>query len=329
MDYCVYMHTSPSGKRYVGITSKSPKRRWRNGTSYRGNTYFNNAIRKYGWDNFRHEVLFENIDEFVAKRIEQILIVLFRSADSAYGYNLTLGGESAYGWKHSDLEKKKMSESHMGEKNYFYGKTHTEQTLKKLSEASTGNKNWVGRHHTEESKQKIRLAHLGKPSPTKGATMNQEQRDKIKKAREAFYKRDDAVSIMRNANPNKKQVYQYDESGKLIKIWESRHHAENEFNPDKKSLTIGKCCQGDCDSAYGFIWSYQPLSYIKPIMRERKVYQYDRLGCLVQTWDSLSSAINEFRPNKKSTVIGQCVTGHRSIAYGFIWSYSPPECEGI
>lgn len=327
--YCVYMHTAPNGKRYIGITSKPPQKRWRNGTAYSSNPHFCNAIQKYGWENFSHEVIFDRLTEEAAKRLEQILILTFRSSENKYGYNRSLGGESACGLRHSESTKKKMSESHKGEKNYFFGKTHSPETLEKLRMASMGNQIWVGKHHSEESKAKISAAHTGKPSPSKGITLTAEQRAKISDSRKEFLQRDDAVKIMREANPNKKPVYQYSSDGTLIKIWESRHHAENEFNPDKKSLAIGKCCQGDCDSAYGFVWSYRPLNNIKPIMRERKVYQYDRLGCLVKTWGSLSSAVNEFRPNKKSTVIGQCVTGHRLIAYGFVWSYSPPECEGI
>ena len=31
--YTVYMHTSPSGKRYIGITSTSVEERWRNGAA--------------------------------------------------------------------------------------------------------------------------------------------------------------------------------------------------------------------------------------------------------------------------------------------------------
>lgn len=29
--YSLYVHTSPSGKRYVGITGINPNRRWQNG----------------------------------------------------------------------------------------------------------------------------------------------------------------------------------------------------------------------------------------------------------------------------------------------------------
>lgn len=33
-NYCVYKHTSPSGKVYVGITELKPKYRWNNGKGY-------------------------------------------------------------------------------------------------------------------------------------------------------------------------------------------------------------------------------------------------------------------------------------------------------
>ena len=52
--YIVYLHTSPSGKRYVGITSQSTNNRWRNGKGYKRNEYFTKAINKHGF--FLHKV---------------------------------------------------------------------------------------------------------------------------------------------------------------------------------------------------------------------------------------------------------------------------------
>lgn len=66
--YTVYLHTSPSRKRYVGITCQKPKHRWQNGLGYCYNEYFTNAIKKYGWDNIKHEILFENLTKEEAKR---------------------------------------------------------------------------------------------------------------------------------------------------------------------------------------------------------------------------------------------------------------------
>lgn len=47
--WCVYMHTSPSNKVYIGITC-DVKHRWRsNGEGYKGGTRIYYAIKKYGW----------------------------------------------------------------------------------------------------------------------------------------------------------------------------------------------------------------------------------------------------------------------------------------
>lgn len=58
-NYIVYRHTSPSGKVYIGITSRQPEQRWLNGNGYKDSPKFYNAIKKYGWDNFNHEILFQ------------------------------------------------------------------------------------------------------------------------------------------------------------------------------------------------------------------------------------------------------------------------------
>ena len=91
--WCVYVHISPSNKYYVGITCQRPERRWRNGIGYIRNNHFANAIKKYGWDNFQHEIIASNITEKEAKNFEKILISKLRSNDAKYGYNITSGGD--------------------------------------------------------------------------------------------------------------------------------------------------------------------------------------------------------------------------------------------
>lgn len=50
-----------------------------------------------------------------------------------------------------------------GENNHFYGKHHTEETKQKMSEAHEGIKNpMYGKHHTAETKRKISEANKGK-----------------------------------------------------------------------------------------------------------------------------------------------------------------------
>lgn len=49
-NYCVYKHTSPSGKVYVGITKLKPKYRWNNGKGYtRGDGALGAGHTHTGW----------------------------------------------------------------------------------------------------------------------------------------------------------------------------------------------------------------------------------------------------------------------------------------
>lgn len=125
---CVYCHTNlVNGKRYVGITSNSPTVRWANGNGYKHNAYFTNAIKRYGWHNFSHEIIVANVDEEYAKSLEKMIIHLYRSNIRNYGYNLSAGGEPMSGRAHSEATRRKMSEARKGYKA-------SEETKKKLSE---------------------------------------------------------------------------------------------------------------------------------------------------------------------------------------------------
>lgn len=94
--YCVYCHTNKvNGKKYVGITCQTPERRWgKNGSAYKKSTYFYNAIKKYGWDNFNHEILFEGLTKDKAETREIELIAEWCLTNKRLGYNLAEGGRT-------------------------------------------------------------------------------------------------------------------------------------------------------------------------------------------------------------------------------------------
>lgn len=142
--FSVYMHTNIiNNKKYIGITSRNPKDRWYNGKGYPHNDYFTNAINKYGWDNFKHEILYSNLTEEEACLKEQELIKLYKSNQHDYGYNLESGGKY---FKVNDLTKKKISNSLKGRiitedmklkiSNSEKGKLVSEETRKKISESN-------------------------------------------------------------------------------------------------------------------------------------------------------------------------------------------------
>ena len=74
--YTVYKHTSPSGKVYIGITCRKPEYRWNHGRGYKeiDQPLFYRAIKKYGWDNITHEILYSGLQEKDAKNLEISLI---------------------------------------------------------------------------------------------------------------------------------------------------------------------------------------------------------------------------------------------------------------
>lgn len=151
--YCVYIHTSPSGKRYIGQTGKKPERRWDNGNGYlsknKNGKYnqpaFANAILKYGWDNFEHEIVATNLTKEEADTLEKALIKKMDTMNYKYGYNCAEGGSCG---AISEETKKKLSEAHKG-------KTLSEEHKRKISTSQCGAKNHnYGKHRNEETKKK-------------------------------------------------------------------------------------------------------------------------------------------------------------------------------
>ena len=102
--WCVYMHTNKiNNKRYIGISS-NVKRRWsRNGLDYRGQLFYK-AIEKYGWDNFEHEVLYENLTQEEAGKKEIEMISYYQSNNKLFGYNISNGGENGHNELWNDPE---------------------------------------------------------------------------------------------------------------------------------------------------------------------------------------------------------------------------------
>ena len=93
-NYKVYKYTSPSGKYYIGQTCRSLKARAYNGEGYCHSTYFYNAIKKYGFENFSCEILKQDLSLEEANYWEKFFISFYKSNDRKYGYNITLGGEN-------------------------------------------------------------------------------------------------------------------------------------------------------------------------------------------------------------------------------------------
>lgn len=138
--YYVYLHLNKiNGKRYYGITSEvKPEIRWKKGYSH--NKHLESAIQKYGWDSFEHIIIASNLSKQEAENMEQQLIAQYKTNNQQYGYNLTSGGGIGV-FRHSEESKKLMSEHTKGVLNPMYGKHHTEETKQKISKALSNHPN--------------------------------------------------------------------------------------------------------------------------------------------------------------------------------------------
>ncbi len=168
---CVYCATNRiNGKKYIGKTigEMSVRRKKHENRALQGYMEaFRCALRKYGFNNFQWDVLFESNNEKILN-IEEIYYIKEQNTKPPNGYNMTNGGDGLTGI--TDKTRKKMSESHKGKKQtqeqieYRSLKIReakrknpvTKETRQKLSEANKGKK------CTEETKKKISEANKGK-----------------------------------------------------------------------------------------------------------------------------------------------------------------------
>lgn len=155
--YYVYMHVNKTNnKKYIGITKTSLSKRWgKDGHQYLNNKQpaFAQAIMKYGWDNFEHIILFENLTQEEACEKEIELISKFQTTNSDYGYNIQLGGQLGNtDVIFTDEHKQKLSIAHKGKKL-------SDEHKKKISENCKGHKPAI---HTAEFIQRQRERNTGK-----------------------------------------------------------------------------------------------------------------------------------------------------------------------
>lgn len=142
MKTTVYVYTNKiDGKKYVGTTTQTIKKRAKNGRGYQRCARFWDAIQLHGWDNFECEIVAVVDSTEEACRLEKELISIYKSNQEEYGYNLEAGGKdkgdiaestraklSALGHrKHSPESVERAAAKHRGLK-------HSEETKRAMSE---------------------------------------------------------------------------------------------------------------------------------------------------------------------------------------------------
>ena len=105
--YCIYYHKSPEGKYYIGQTCQNVDQRWKNGKGYKAEK-FKKAIEFYGWENFEHGIIEDNIFQSDIDKKEAYYIEKYNSVDN--GYNTYRENYSGYHfadlWKNEEIKNK-------------------------------------------------------------------------------------------------------------------------------------------------------------------------------------------------------------------------------
>lgn len=312
--YTVYMHTSPSGKRYVGITSLPVEKRWQKGKGYR-NQVFYRAIQKYGFDNIKHEILFEGLTKEEAEQKEIELIAYYNTTDYCYGYNVDYGGNSV--GKHSEETKRKIGEA---------SRNISDETRKKMSDSRKG------KHHTEETKQKIREKNTGLIKGHHSEETKQKMSEKRKGKNNGMYGKThtDEVRVLLSELKSV-PVKQYSLKGELIAEYKSITDASNAVNGNKGN--IASCCKNNQKTACGYIWRYADdiltqehvdwCNSREPSLNHKTngyyVVQYDKHGNFISEYHSIKAA-------SRATGVGDvnisyCCKRKIKTAGGYIWRY--------
>ncbi|HPI82925.1 MAG TPA: NUMOD3 domain-containing DNA-binding protein [Candidatus Paceibacterota bacterium] len=183
----VYLTTNlVNGKKYIGDHSTDDLD---DGYIGSGRPYFKNAIKKYGKQNFKREILEFCLSKEEAFAKQEKYIKEYNTL-LPNGYNISKKGgnncsggisidginrirNSKIGKKFSDDHRKKLSESHLGQIPWISGKNHSEETKNLISLKNTGKKrtpemienqrnSHIGIIHTDETKEKLRKMKLGK-----------------------------------------------------------------------------------------------------------------------------------------------------------------------
>lgn len=246
MTYTVYRHISPSGKVYVGITRRKPSSRWGiNGRGYLGGNQklFANAINKYGWDNFIHEILLTNISKEEAKYAEKYLIRWYKI--HKISYNITDGGDSV-----SEKAIRKGKDNPMygrHETNPAYGKFGKEHPASKKVYQYSLNGEYI--REWDSLTEAVKSLGFTQKEVTYITACCNGRRNQFLGFIWKFYKQDKIKPV------KSFKVYKYDSTtGELLGEYKNAVEASHSIIGNPSSSSIINCCNNKSESAYGYIW---------------------------------------------------------------------------
>lgn len=232
MPFSVYKHTNKiNGKVYIGITGQNVERRWAKGLGYKG-MYFYNAIQKYGWDNFDHDIIATNLSEDQAVKMEIDLIAKYESNNRLKGYNVSPGGNWVAG-----SHERTGSKNHKSQKISVFDKDH----------------NFIASYESQNLAAKalgIRRKGITKNCEGIGSTY----KGYIFEYANKNYQKPFKYPTGKHLNHRTTKINLLDENGNIIGSFDSIISAAKKYGV--KANGIAKCCNGYLNTYAGRRWSH-------------------------------------------------------------------------
>lgn len=307
-NYYLYCHTNKiNGKKYIGISKQLPSHRWQNGKGYKGCPKFEKAIKKYGWENFEHEILFKNLTKQEASDLEQQYIEQYDTVNN--GYNVLQGG----------------LDNSVNGANLFDKQTVNQYTLDKQLvhtwESAMEVERELGFNHSAITQACRREAVVSYNYLWRYADDCNDIDDIIIQSTNCFH------NVQHNRN---RQVNQYDLQGNFIKTWDCILDIAKAFN--KPTVLFTNCCnrkpihdnpQSYFKTAYGYQWRYvddcdDVLTDTKN-QKCRAVYEIDINNNIIHEFASMQEAKDFYHDNKMA--ICDVCNGRQKSTKGHIFCY--------
>lgn len=217
-----------NGKKYIG------QRKLTNGWTY----YFGSgklikmAIKKYGKENFKRNIVEYGYSQEELNNLEIKWINKYNAVENNEFYNLADGGKS--GNKLAYMTDEEMNE-------------YKEKLSRSIGNSEAHKKAIQRTHRTQEFREKISRSRKGKPLSEKA------------KAKLKTEKRLEACknNIRIASKTLEKPVIQLSIDGEFIAEYSSITEAAKTMKVEPFNCSIGKCCGGKYQTAYGFLWIYK------------------------------------------------------------------------
>lgn len=283
-----------NNKIYIGQSIK-------NNSNYLGSGYiFKKAIKKYGKQNFKKEII-ETCDSIKELNKREIYwINFYNSTDKNIGYNINEGGKNARQTKESKI---KISLALKGKKSKRLNYKHSEETLNKIKESKIKNGTYgisgmLNKQHTEETRNKISEKTIGRKAWNKnlvgyqkGKCITKETRSKISaKLKGKTYE----------------QKYGKEKS-ELLKSQARERNLGKELSQNTKNK-ISISLKG--------ISKNQEFKNLISDLKSKPIFKYDLEGNFIKEYKSIKEAKTEH----KGDIIA-CLQGKQKTADKYVWKY--------